>query len=62
MGQWLGLGALTARGLGSILGRGTKIRQAVLHGQKQKQNKQKTMLSLKDNILSCYCKGSHDPP
>ena len=32
--QWLGLRALTAEGLGSIPGRGTKIPRATLHGQK----------------------------
>ena len=35
--QWLGLGALTAEGPGSISGRGTQIPQAVRHGQKQKK-------------------------
>ena len=34
--QWLGLGAFTAMGLGSIPGQGTKIPQAVQHGQKIK--------------------------
>ena len=34
--QRLGLGAFTARGRGSIPGRGTKILQAVQHGQKNK--------------------------
>ena len=35
--QWLELQALTAEGLGSIPGRGTKIPQAVWHGQKKKK-------------------------
>ena len=35
MVQWLGLCASTARGLGSIPGRGTKISQAVCRGQKK---------------------------
>ena len=42
--QWLGLGAFTADGPGSIPGQGTKIPQAVRHGQKTKTkqtNKQK---------------------
>ena len=34
--QWLGLHALTAKGPGSIPGGGTKIPQAVQHGQKNK--------------------------
>ena len=43
MVQWLALGALTARGLGSIPGWGSKIPQATYHGQKTKMktNKQK---------------------
>ena len=36
MVQWLGLGAFTAEGPGSILGQGTKILQAVQHIQKNK--------------------------
>ena len=36
MVQWLGLGALTAMGLGSSLGWGTKIPQAAPHSQKKK--------------------------
>ena len=32
--QWLGLGAFTAEGAGSIPGQGTKIRQAVRGSQK----------------------------
>ena len=36
----LGLGAFTARGPGSIPGWGTKIPQAVRHGQKKKENTQ----------------------
>ena len=35
--QWLGLRVLTAEGLGSIPGQGTKIPQAVWHGQKKKK-------------------------
>ena len=38
--QWLGLWALTAGGLGSIPGRGTKIPQAAQCGQKQQQQQQ----------------------
>ena len=34
--QWLGLHAPTAGGMGSIPGQGTKILQAVQHGQKNK--------------------------
>ena len=33
--QWLGLGACTAKGLGSIPGQGTKIPQAAWHRQKR---------------------------
>ena len=35
--QWLGLGPLTAVGLGSISGQGTKISQAPWHGKKNKK-------------------------
>ena len=35
--QWLGLGALTAMGLGSIPGQQTKIPQVIWHSQKAKQ-------------------------
>ena len=35
--QWLRLHTFTAVGLGSIPGRGTKIPQAVLHGQTNKE-------------------------
>ena len=35
--QWLGVGAFTAMGPGSIPGRRTKILQAVWHGQKKKK-------------------------
>ena len=35
--QWLGLRALTAEGLGSIPGRGTKIPQATQGSQKKKK-------------------------
>lgn len=35
--QWLGLGAYTARGLGSIPGQGTNILQAVKYGQKKRK-------------------------
>ena len=34
--QWLGLHTLTAKGPGSIPGRGTKIPQAMRHGQKKR--------------------------
>ena len=37
--QWLGLSALTAEGLGSIPGRGTKIPQAVRCSQKIQKKK-----------------------
>ena len=36
--QWSGLCAFTAKGLGSILGRGTKIPEAACSGQKHKTN------------------------
>ena len=35
--QWLGLGAFTAEGPGSIPGQGTKIPQATWRGQKKKK-------------------------
>ena len=37
--QWLGLGALTDKGAGSIPGQGTKIPQAARHSQKKKKKK-----------------------
>ena len=37
--QWLGLYTFTAKGLGSIPGRGTKIPQVVQDGQKKKEEK-----------------------
>ena len=37
--QWLGLRALTAEGLGSIPGQGTKIPQVTWCGQKRKKKK-----------------------
>ena len=37
--QWLGLGAFTAEGLGSISGRGTKISQPVWCGQNNNTKK-----------------------
>ena len=36
--QWLGLGAFTAKGTGSVPGRGTKTPQASQRGQKNKTN------------------------
>ena len=44
MFQWLGLWALTAKGLGSIPDWGTKIPQATKYGQKKKK-KSKTKLN-----------------
>ena len=41
MVQWLGLGAFTAEGMGSIPGQGTKVLQAMWHGQKKKKKKRK---------------------
>ena len=43
--QWLGFRTFTAEGPGSIPGRGTKIPQAMQHGQK----KGKTFLGKKDS-------------
>ena len=37
MAQWLGLHAFTAKAQGSIVGCGTKIPQATLHGKKKKE-------------------------
>ena len=45
--QWLGLHVLTAKGLGSIPGRGTKIPQAARCGQK----KTKTVRVLKRQVV-----------
>ena len=42
--QWLGLCALTAEGLGSIPGWGTKIPHAAQRDQKKRRKKKKTML------------------
>ena len=39
MVQWLGLHTLTAKGTGSIPGRGTKLPQAILHSQKENGEK-----------------------
>ena len=39
--QWLGLCTFTAKGLGSILGRGTKILQAALNRRKKKKEEKK---------------------
>ena len=39
--QWLGLGAFSAGGAGSIPGQGIKILQAMQHGQKKILNKRK---------------------
>ena len=49
--QWLGLQPLTAQGLGSIPGWGTKIPQATRCGQKQQQ--QKHLLKLKGTESRC---------
>ena len=38
--QWLGLCTLSAEGLGSFPGRGTKIPQATRRGQKQQEQQQ----------------------
>ena len=46
--QWLGLRALIAKGLGSISGQGTKIPQAVPHGQK---NKKRAVLGSQQNQM-----------
>ena len=37
MADWLGLGAFTAKGMGSVPGQGTKIPQAGQCSQKQQQ-------------------------
>ena len=39
--QWFGLGTLTAEGLGSIPGQGTKISHGSQCGQKKKKKKSK---------------------
>ena len=49
MVQWLGLCASTVGGRGSIPGRGTKILQAALHGQKKRKKFIEKKLSLKLN-------------
>ena len=43
--QWLGLCAITAKGAGSIPGRGTKITPATQHSQKRKINETKWKLT-----------------
>ena len=56
--QWLGLHALTAEGPGSIPGRGTKIPQAVWHGQKKQKNnnnKKKTQNKQTNKNLNENC-------
>ena len=56
--QWLGLRAFTAEGPHSIPGRGTKIPQAVWHGQQKKMKRKKEIVCL---LLSNYWTtlGSH---
>ena len=54
--QWLGL-CFTAEGLGSIPGPGTKIPQAMWHGQKIKEKKKRKTLVyklLRKSIPQCY--------
>ena len=41
--QWLGLYTSTAKGTGSIPGRGTKLPQAILHSQKENGKKKITI-------------------
>jgi len=43
--QWLGLHAFTAEVSGLIHGQGTKIPQAVWHGQKKKEERIKEILN-----------------
>ena len=51
--QWLGLCTLTAEGLGSIPGWGTKMPQAARHSQKKKKNPQtKNKLKNKNQKIS----------
>ena len=57
MVQWLGLGALTARGPGSIPGQGTKILQAMWHGQKppkKQKRKNKNIHEITDLVYWLY--------
>ena len=51
MVQWLGPGAFTAGGPGSIPGQGTKIPQATRHDQQQKQNGKRALLIVQSNPL-----------
>ena len=56
MVQWLGPGAFTAGGPGSIPGQGTKIPQATRHDQQQKQKDNLWGLSVVRN--PCFqCRG-----
>ena len=50
MVHWLGLCALTAKGLGLIPGQGTKILHAMQHEQKKKKRKKEKILELKNTI------------
>jgi len=52
--QWLGLRTFTAKGLGSIPGRGTKIPQAVQHSQR-KEGRKNTFLK-KDSFFLKHLK------
>ena len=49
--QWLGLGAFTAKSLGSIPGQGTKIQQDTWHSQSKKKDGFK---ALEGRTNSCF--------
>ena len=55
MVQWLGLGAFTAEGRSSIPGWGTKILQAVQHGQKEKKKKVKLAVEQPGDLEALLC-------
>ena len=55
MVQWVGLHTFTVKGLGSILGQGTKIPQAVWHGQKRK----KIIITFINNQVLLYSTGNY---
>ena len=54
MVQWLGLCAFTVKDLGSILSQGTKIPQAVWHGQKIKK-----IITFINNQVLLYSTGNY---
>ena len=60
MVQWLGLGAFTAKGPGSIPGWGTKNPQATWCGQKKKKKKELGPKTYRRNCPLQSCKLDHE--